>query len=246
MPCIARFDANPNGRDFVVGDIHGWFEPLELALEQVGFDCTRDRLFSVGDLIDRGPESERCLFLQQEPWFAAVRGNHEQILFDWLRDPDSTNVADWLRYGGAAWLGEGPEQYFQCNPQIRAYAEQLAVEMPWVIELSCPDGRRVAISHSTLPVTDWELLHGQLESDPRLQQAILWERPVKQPGFAHRVEGIDLCIHGHVIVPDPMRRGNGVYIDTGAALFGMGVSADGSFERPRLTLVEVSSLFSLP
>ena len=52
---------NALGRDFAVGDVHGCFTRLQQGLDQLGFDPTRDRLFSVGDLVDRGPECESVL-----------------------------------------------------------------------------------------------------------------------------------------------------------------------------------------
>lgn len=42
------------------------------------------RDFIVGDLIDRGPDSMGCLRLLLEPWFFAVRGNHENMLLDYF------------------------------------------------------------------------------------------------------------------------------------------------------------------
>ncbi|MCA4078770.1 metallophosphoesterase, partial [Pseudomonas kurunegalensis] len=54
---IKRFAANRAGRDFAVGDIHGHFTRLQAALDSAGFDPAIDRLFSVGDLVDRGPDS---------------------------------------------------------------------------------------------------------------------------------------------------------------------------------------------
>jgi serine/threonine protein phosphatase 1 len=48
------------------------------------FDPYRDRVFSVGDLIDRGPKSLATLQLIAEPWFHAVLGNHELMLLNYL------------------------------------------------------------------------------------------------------------------------------------------------------------------
>ena len=56
---LVRFGQNPDGRDYVVGDIHGMFHHLEVLLNDIGFDEDCDRLFSVGDLVDRGPHSAR-------------------------------------------------------------------------------------------------------------------------------------------------------------------------------------------
>ena len=54
---VQSFEENRQGRDFVVGDVHGEFGVLENALEQIQFDFQVDRLFCVGDLIDRGPQT---------------------------------------------------------------------------------------------------------------------------------------------------------------------------------------------
>ena len=81
--CI-RLPGNEAGRDFVVGDLHGHRELLERQLEQMGFNTHFDRLFSVGDLIDRGPHSLATLALIEEPWFHAVLGNHELRLLHHL------------------------------------------------------------------------------------------------------------------------------------------------------------------
>jgi serine/threonine protein phosphatase 1 len=243
MALIQTVAANTRGRDFVVGDIHGWLEPLQAELDAVCFDPAVDRLFSVGDLIDRGPDSEQCLLLTREPWFFAVRGNHEQIMFNWLNDPDSVNTDDWLRYGGRAWLDPGPEHYFWRNPQMRRFAEQLDREMPWVIELALSDGRRVGISHSSIPVDDWLDLKLRLPHEAALREALIWDRPVRQPTFRHQVEGIDLTVHGHVILPQVQKRGNGIYIDTGAALFGENARADGHCPHPRISAIAVEDLF---
>ncbi len=48
------FGKNSSGRDFVVGDIHGSFGALEQLLQRLNFDPDCDRVFAVGDLIDRG------------------------------------------------------------------------------------------------------------------------------------------------------------------------------------------------
>jgi len=75
---------NCTGRDFVVGDLHGHRSLFEAELERVRFAPARDRVFSVGDLIDRGPESLATLSLLDEPWFFAVLGNHELMLLNYL------------------------------------------------------------------------------------------------------------------------------------------------------------------
>ncbi len=53
---ILYFGDNLSGKDYVVGDIHGQFHKLENLLYEKGFDVNKDRLFSAGDLVDRGEE----------------------------------------------------------------------------------------------------------------------------------------------------------------------------------------------
>jgi len=64
--------ANVQGRDLAVGDIHGHFDRLQQSLDAVGFNKEKDRLFSVGDLVDRGPFSRAALHWLEQPWFYAV------------------------------------------------------------------------------------------------------------------------------------------------------------------------------
>lgn len=81
---------NTQGKDWVVGDIHGQYDILMEALDNISFDRTKDRLFSVGDLVDRGPKVFECLRLLKEPWFFAVKGNHENMFL--------------TKFGKAGWL----------------------------------------------------------------------------------------------------------------------------------------------
>ncbi len=53
-------------------------------------------LSSVGDVMDRGPQSLRCLQLLEQHWVRAVRGNHEQMAMDAL----ASGMSLWLMNGG--------------------------------------------------------------------------------------------------------------------------------------------------
>ena len=81
---IQRHSENTQGRDFIVGDLHGCLRQLHALLNHVRFDPAMDRLFCVGDLVNRGPDSEGCLELLREPWFYAVLGNHDAMLIAWI------------------------------------------------------------------------------------------------------------------------------------------------------------------
>ena len=89
-------EMNEAGRDFVVGDIHGMFDRVQEALSKVNFDRDRDRLFSVGDLIDRGRQSREVVRFLDQPFVHAVCGNHEDALLQMHAGSAQPNSEIWL------------------------------------------------------------------------------------------------------------------------------------------------------
>ncbi|MGB1581849.1 MAG: metallophosphoesterase, partial [Nevskiales bacterium] len=107
---ILRLPRNTSGRDFCVGDIHGMFNLLGKLLQKADFDPSQDRLISVGDLVDRGPHSKRAPVFLAQPWFYAIRGNHEDMLIRCVEDPsDQSNTLLWANNGGQWWLDTSVE-----------------------------------------------------------------------------------------------------------------------------------------
>ena len=89
---------NRRGRDFVVGDVHGCFRTLEALLDEVRFQPGRDRFFSVGDLIDRGPHSTDAIeWLVDGRIDGATMGNHENALIGFLVGRSTAVYEPWWR-----------------------------------------------------------------------------------------------------------------------------------------------------
>lgn len=101
---------------YAVGDIQGCAAELEQVLEATKFDPARDKLWLVGDLVNRGPDSPRVLRLVRSLGDSAVTvlGNHdlhllavaagvaEQHRTDTLNEildaPDCAELLEWLRH----------------------------------------------------------------------------------------------------------------------------------------------------
>lgn len=200
------YGPNPTGRDFVVGDLHGHYDLLLSELGMHGFDPHKgDRCFSVGDLIDRGPESAKTLLLAQEPWFIPVRGNHEQMMLD------STSRGDmdlWFVNGGT-WFADSPREHW------KEYVET-AVAMPLAITLHHASDAIIGICHAEPPTLDWDDIEG-VEHQPAALENMIWGRDRIQSQNAAPVRNVDFIFCGHTALRNGIATlGNVVYIDTGA------------------------------
>jgi serine/threonine protein phosphatase 1 len=154
-----RLAANVKGRDLVVGDLHGHRGLLEHQLERVGFDPTCDRVLSVGDLIDRGPDSLATLQLIEEPWFHAVLGNHELMLLNFLGFYGSkAHSAKTYPSGNGEWVAEALGKN---RKAVRRLAEQ-ASALP--LSLHVP---------ATVPFV---VMHGDLRPIGSFRQLFLGDR----------------------------------------------------------------------
>ncbi|WP_460124297.1 metallophosphoesterase [Pseudomonas sp. S2_C03] len=220
-PAVKSYELNLDGHDFVVGDIHGYFNLLTSLLEQAEFDETRDRLFSVGDLIDRGPYSDEVIVWLKQPWFHAVRGNHEQMIVEC-----SIGIGDVPRHirNGGAWFHEAPSA-------SRQGIFDVLNDLPIMLEIERPDRGKVGIVHAEvptlLPSDGWPQAKAYLAGhvgEELQQQALkcaLYSRNKIENRDHSIVEGIDTVYVGHSTVTDVTNLGNVVFTDTGCS-FGDG------------------------
>src|SRR5262249_34116860 len=105
------------GRTLAIGDIHGCLDALATLIDAIGLG-SEDTLITLGDHIDRGPDSrgvvDRLLALTGRCRLAPLLGDHEEMLLDALRD--TTALRRWLRCGGVetlrsyGWAPSGPRR----------------------------------------------------------------------------------------------------------------------------------------
>jgi len=92
-------------RLLAIGDIHGCYRSLQCVLKAAGVGDD-DFVVTLGDYIDRGPDSASVLAWAIEraraSKLAPLRGNHEQMMLTARFDP--TTMYDWLDWGGDATL----------------------------------------------------------------------------------------------------------------------------------------------
>ena len=228
---IRQVSANPSGRDFVVGDIHGAFGLVIDAMQAVRFDRNIDRLFTVGDLIDRGPESHRVLEFLTQPYVYSVRGNHEDELLSLYASgpPDEDVLAIACRFNGLQWWLDIPHEQRLCI--LNALSQ-----LPLVIELETPRGT-VGFIHADVPQgMSWGVFRrALLAGDERTRETCLWGRSRIHTRDQTGVPGIGRVFVGHT--PDwrgVQRYGNVFAIDS-AACFGQ----SGRIPEGHLSLVDV-------
>lgn len=202
------------GRLFCIGDLHGNYDLLIQKLNDNNFDYSIDLLVSVGDLVDRGDQSLRCLELLKEPWFKAVRGNHEQYCIDSFNDPRiiKNHICD-----GGQWFHE-------LSVEDQKYSISLIEQyMPIALEINY-HGHTFGFVHAHVEENNWEDFKNNLSiQNPSKRSHIdmaLWGRERIQAHSSdtryEHVAGIHTVFFGHTIVKNPLKRFNCFWIDTGA------------------------------
>lgn len=211
---VVRFTKNEKGRDYIVGDIHGNFTKLENHLKSIGFNNENgDRLFSVGDLVDRGPESEMCIDWVSKDWFFPVQGNHEDMAIRW---PNGHMDKDNYIANGGMWNVNNDKS------KSKVISDVLSL-LPIAIEIETLSGL-VGIVHADCPAKVWQDFIDVLEDKEltkrHVQTAIdaaMWSRlRIENRNIIppENVEGVRAVIVGHTPLQSPTWVGNVFHIDT--------------------------------
>lgn len=105
---------------YLIGDLQGCDRPLQQLLDTLAFSPSRDTLYFLGDLVNRGPQSDAVLrrLMAYGPSAQCLLGNHDlhllavayglrpstrsDTLHTILQAPDCAAMVDWLRHQALA------------------------------------------------------------------------------------------------------------------------------------------------
>lgn len=216
----------PAQQTYIIGDIHGRADLLELMLELIdahigGTAAADPKLVFVGDYVDLGPDSAVVLTRVRELQesfpdnVTCLMGNHERMMLDFLADP-TTRGPRWMRAGagetlrsfGVATADLEDSTEYDAFP---AAAHMLRKRIPkdtiaWLenLPLSWSSGNLWAVHAGADPGHDME---------DQSARVLLWGHPEFDSG----PRGDDVWIaHGHTEMDLPTATDGRIAVDTGA------------------------------
>lgn len=220
-----HYNSNTNGKDYIIGDLHGMYDELMHALTLLKFNKSTDRLFSVGDLIDRGPKSFECANLIYEDWFHMVIGNHEQMMMHTILDQHLSYYHMWMNNGGLWHISE--------NDQLLEDISQHFKKLPLIISVGTEIDRfnivhgELLLNQQSSLVTDKDI--DEWTFNPNDVEDMTWGRTLinlrsnlsynlqdaKQPCTYKQDTKLSPTYCGHSTVKAPCKIEQQIYLDTG-------------------------------
>jgi serine/threonine protein phosphatase 1 len=207
-------------RVYAVGDVHGRIDLLEGVLSRIDADrasSSAKRILEIfiGDYVDRGPSSravlDRLIQRVQTHGTVLLRGNHEELLLAFLRDP--AVLTEWQRLGGLQTLVS-----YGLKPPINASAAQ-QIELAAEFRRELPESHKSLLSSmpSSYTCGDFLFVHAGVRPGvpimEQTEQDLLWIRD----DFLLSKEHFDkFIVHGHTPVAEADLHANRLNIDTGA------------------------------
>lgn len=149
---------------YAIGDIQGCFRTLEGLLERVGFDPARDRLWLVGDLVNRGPRSLEVLrwAVGLGDRLVAVLGNHDLHLLATAAGDRKPRRLDTLEAVLAAPDREALIDWLRRRPLLHREGDTVLVHAglarDWTVEEAAA---QAAAASTALSAPDWQAFLGR-------------------------------------------------------------------------------------
>lgn len=250
-PTFVQYEDNPNGVDYVCGDIHGQIENLMKALTQINFDPERDRLFCCGDLVDRGPQSNEAYQLLKEKWFFSVRGNHDNFVVRAYEEDPTFSLERWFSdlNGGKWWEKATSQEKYETYKEI--------TKLPYAIDITYPD-KKVGIVHADIPEKyTWSIFTNEIKAKNNTILKYATESR-KRAKYSENtiskhynkssqgnledfyIKGVDIIYIGHTVQREPTLLGNFCIIDTGSGYEGY-ENGEYQYKDGKITIVDIKN-----
>lgn len=185
------------GRCYFTSDLHGHFDLLHEKLKEVAFDSTKDILILGGDCTDRGPDSKCILDYLNEPWIYSIRGNHEQMVIDFIEALASGDERD-ARQPFQMLYCNGGEWFFDITEKHQMQVYESFKSLPLAIELLTPT-EKIGIVHAQCPFNDWDKFKKMTKAELNWNGAATaqWARTNYDKKLDLIVKGVDRLLVGH-------------------------------------------------
>jgi serine/threonine protein phosphatase 1 len=218
---------------YAIGDVHGCLERLreiEAVIAEDGLGIEGEKwIVTVGDHIDRGPSSKGVIAHVMGPAPAgfrrfALRGNHEQMMLDFLADP--ATHAYWLDEGGAETLESYGLDLRGKVLESRSFRDEL------IAQIGGEHFDFIAALPYYLSLPGWLFVHAGIRPGVPLalqsDNDLLW---IRSPFLTSQLTGGLRVVHGHTpgrdIVVTPHRIGIDTHCFHSGRLSAARVTPDG-------------------
>lgn len=173
---------------YAIPDLHGRFDLLERAMSYIQQHAGRQtaRVVTLGDYVDRGPESRDVIeFLIRWPFpdlqLVALKGNHEAMM--WEACNNLLEADWWMKNGGNETLAS----YGRFTGGMSLRSVVLPHHLEWISKLPnfFADPQRIFVHAGLDP---------RLPLNQQSERTLLWKRYPKGVGSGH---GKRHVVHGH-------------------------------------------------
>lgn len=192
---------------YAVSDLHGCYSQWK----QIQSFCKEnDRIFVLGDCIDRGPEGFDTLkSVMRDPRTTLIRGNHEQMMADTLTEERDYGYSDYWMW---IWFNNGGKTTYDAWQEDGRKFDWISTinYLPLWAKYTNTQGQEIVMNHSGItPKAGWSV------ADMTPKQ-LLWNRDHLGALKWHRAEN-EIVIHGHTPIPlMPQFEDKDVEIEPGA------------------------------
>ena len=189
------------GRTLIIGDVHGCLLELKSIIDQFS-PTNNDRMITVGDLINRGPNNRGTLKFARKNGILSVLGNHEKKLLN------AWKAGDRGRLNSSSWrtLKEIDDKYWNWIDS-------------WPHIYNIPSLKSLVVHGGFIPGKKWKK---QTPSDVTYVQVIDHRgRATKQALNSHALPWADFwtgkkhVFYGHTPRPNPLLHARATGLDTG-------------------------------